>query len=1007
MDGEKAIWWKDEREIAELIWCAAYLDRIIAPRSVRPERQPEPTPSTDGGNNESADSGEGIPSPKESDTSIPFAYPEKFDRPTKTSPNRDLRESARSSPVRVPDPFPIPEPAAITKALLPLARRVPGARADELDIEATIERTAEAGGLPILVFRPPLERWFEVHLLIDRSPPMEFWGDLAGGMATLFRWQGFFRDVRVWWFETGENEARLLSGAGQIERNARGLVASPGNRLFIVLTDTLGKAWRSGSAFATLAVLGKEHPVTIAHVFPRELWQRTALEGAILRPLIAPGPASPNALLQVGEKLRTKQNLYRFPIFNLSPAHFTTWAKFIAGSGGNSIQGVLIRSTTAEVDGGETVEDTIDGETESPEELLKGFLLDASPVARELAKVLAAVPLIPPVMRLAQRRFLPDSRHWHLAEVFFSGLVQKSTFSPEGATVPDAWYEFLPGIRDLLLADSAARRTIDIWRGIGDYIRERYGDLRGFQALIPNPQGSLQDTVSDRDLYFAEVDVAVLRTWGGEYANLARELEATVTGRKRQIDLKINFTHLEKLLTDRRWQEADRATAEILIKASDREQEGWLEAEDLQRLPGDILQIVDRLWLESSNQHFGFSVQKQIWSSLGGNLEREDEEVYKRFAERVGWYIRERDHWLTWDEHTFSLDAPRGHLPRYLPSQSKRIRPYLLSRPDLFLLFDPDLSPFPFPPLQEFEFTTTLLTLEETEPLQRIPFETATVEIQRQGRRKPKIVINKSSGEGWGYRESLSEALALEMMQIPGGTFLMGSPGDEPERYEDESPQHEVTVEAFFMGKYPVTQAQWRVVAGLPQIDHPLDPDPSEFKGDDRPVEQVSWLEAKEFCGRLEKQTNRPYRLPTEAEWEYACRAGTTTPFYFGETITPDLANYDWEQSYNKITVTKKKDFRGTTLVGSFPANGFGLYDMHGNVWEWCEDHWHENYEGAPTDGSKWFDLEQKEPNYVRRGGSWLHGPWSCRSATRSTYAAGIRIGNLGFRVVCVASRTL
>ncbi|MDB9427189.1 SAV_2336 N-terminal domain-related protein [Microcystis aeruginosa CS-564/01] len=375
MEGKKAIWWEDEREMAELIWCAAYLDRIIAPWSIEQSEQSEATSSNDKEDNRSSGSGEETPPPGAIESTIPVVHPENIDRPTQTPQKRDSVESDRSSPVRVPDPFPIPEPTAISKAILPLARRVPGLRADELDIEVTVERTAEAGGLPMLAFRPPLERWLEVHLLIDRSPPMEFWGDLAGGMTTLFRWQGFFRDVRVWWFQTGENEARLLSGAGQIERNPRSLVAPSGNRLFIVLTDTLGKAWRSGSAFATLADLGKEHPVTIAHIFPQQLWQRTALEGAILRPLIAPGPASANVTLQVGERLRTKQILYRFPIFNLSPAHFATWAKFIAGSGGNSIQGVLMGATTAGVNMGETGEEEAAApEAESPEDLLRGFL---------------------------------------------------------------------------------------------------------------------------------------------------------------------------------------------------------------------------------------------------------------------------------------------------------------------------------------------------------------------------------------------------------------------------------------------------------------------------------------------------------------------------------------------------------------------------------------------------------------------------------------------------------
>ncbi|NEO21280.1 MAG: formylglycine-generating enzyme family protein, partial [Moorea sp. SIO4A5] len=126
------------------------------------------------------------------------------------------------------------------------------------------------------------------------------------------------------------------------------------------------------------------------------------------------------------------------------------------------------------------------------------------------------------------------------------------------------------------------------------------------------------------------------------------------------------------------------------------------------------------------------------------------------------------------------------------------------------------------------------------------------------------------------------------MVAIPEGSFIMGSPETEEGHTNDESPQHRVTVTSFFMGKYPVTQAQWQAVAALPQVNRELEPDPSHFKGKNRPVEQVSWYDAVEFCERLSQYTKRPYRLPSEAEWEYACRAGTTTPFHFGETITTD-----------------------------------------------------------------------------------------------------------------------
>jgi formylglycine-generating enzyme required for sulfatase activity len=246
------------------------------------------------------------------------------------------------------------------------------------------------------------------------------------------------------------------------------------------------------------------------------------------------------------------------------------------------------------------------------------------------------------------------------------------------------------------------------------------------------------------------------------------------------------------------------------------------------------------------------------------------------------------------------------------------------------------------------------------------------------------------------------------MVAIPGGTFVMGSPSNERQRRESESPQHEVTVQPFFLSKYPITQAQWRFVAQLTQVNKEITSDPSRFKGDNRPVERVSWYDAVEFCDRLSQYTGRPYRLPTEAEWEYACRAETTTPFHFGETITIDLANYDG--SYTYASESKGKYRQQTTDVGSFPPNAFGLYDMYGNVWEWCADHWHENYEEAPTDGSAWIDKNENDNRYhLLRGGSWINYPASCRSASRSNDYPDVVSIPFGFRVVCGggAARTL
>ncbi len=267
-------------------------------------------------------------------------------------------------------------------------------------------------------------------------------------------------------------------------------------------------------------------------------------------------------------------------------------------------------------------------------------------------------------------------------------------------------------------------------------------------------------------------------------------------------------------------------------------------------------------------------------------------------------------------------------------------------------------------------------------PLWTVEFETVTVNAKGEE-------ASRSTHQAKLFKEDLGNGVILEMVSIPAGEFEMGSPRVEKWRNEDEGPQHKVSVPAFFMGKFAVTQEQYQSVIGS---------NPAYFKGEKRPVEEVSWRDATEFCQKLSEKTGRNYRLPSEAEWEYACRAGTTAPFHFGATLTSNLANYRVTSIYQ--SEPKGENRQKTTKVGSFPPNAFGLYDMHGNVREWCLDRYHDNYNGAPSDGSAW--LKENDNDYrLRRGGSWFSLPRFCRSALRSWADAARSSPSVGLRVVC------
>ncbi len=304
----------------------------------------------------------------------------------------------------------------------------------------------------------------------------------------------------------------------------------------------------------------------------------------------------------------------------------------------------------------------------------------------------------------------------------------------------------------------------------------------------------------------------------------------------------------------------------------------------------------------------------------------------------------------------------------------------------------------------------------------------------------PQLKIIRQSRKVQRFVEDLN-GVPLEMILIPPGSFMMGASATEEESRDNERPQHLVKVSLFFLGRYPITQVQWKAVAQMLQVRRKLEENPSRFKGDNLPVEKVSWYDAIEFCARLSNHTGKNYRLPSEAEWEYACRAvnsyqlsvesGELTveewnekyhqPFHFGETISTDLANYNGsDEKYGAYGRGEKGIYRKqTTEVDYFKiANDFGLSDMHGNVWEWCADPWHSNYEGAPEDGRVWDEENNNENHYqnilesidvllkdsrthVLRGGSWDYDPWDCRSACRFYDSPDFRFNDYGFRVAC------
>ncbi|WP_232826363.1 formylglycine-generating enzyme family protein [Cyanothece sp. BG0011] len=797
----------------------------------------------------------------------------------------------------VQDPPAIPDfwKQEICRTLQTLRRKIPSNKSQEIDEEATVQFIGETE-LYEPIFKPKFKRSLSISLIIELEKSVLIWYKVVKEIEAIFKKIGVFHEINIFWIKTNDENQVILQSSykdNSVKYKPEQIINnSPAEQLIIIISDFSSVRWYQNYYTNILDKWSQKALVTLLQLFPKRLWNRTALDRKNPVILQSPSMGETNSPYTLNQQLTIKdsllshqQNYLKLPIITLDPQSLQKWVNLVSGQKQVNLPGILVKKTNLSNLHTESKPSQII-QSLSSEQILNRFYENASEKAQELAHRLSAVPVTFPIIRLiiqavpslSSENFktkkvkkasflnsIVNLNHDYelpaviIAEVLMGGLFNPLS-SPINSLSSDSFnlieLEFKPEIREALEQEATEEELVDTITLISDYISQYLGEDQDiFEALLLD--SSLKAELPESVRHFAEISASTLQNLGGVYSEFVKQY----------------------------------TTAESSVSQ-----------------------------------------------------------------------------------------------PSEIP---------LLETLETF----------------EFEAEVAIIVFEE-EPLQQWTFETPTV--NRRGE-----IIKTTTHTASYFNEPLTDNVILTMVAIPGGTFTMGS--SENEGYSNEQPQHNVTLSAFFMGKYPITQAQWKAIASQTnlKVNIDLDEDPSNFKGDNRPVERVNWYEAVEFCQRLSKLTGRHYQLPSEAQWEYACRAVSEPldlekgesypPFYFGDTITGELANYDASNTY--ADEPSGEESQETTSVGQFPPNVFGLYDMHGNVWEWCADDWHDNYEDAPNDGSAWMEFEasylaKNKQNYsksVFRGGSWGNNPYYCRSAYRLNYdSRDYHLGNIGFRVVCV-----
>ncbi len=898
----------------------------------------------------------------------------------------------------------LPESVDMARALRPLRRWVIRYREEGVDEDATAERIAEDPHAPVIVPARRPDRVLEAALVFEQTRSMRFWDQTLEEFRRLLLRAGVFRKVLRYDLEAGSDRSdglwlRRLPDRREVPIDA--FRRQPDERLVLFFTDALSAAWEDGRIRQLLVRWSRQRVrTTLLHMLPPRMWQATELGVEITTGRIGRVHGPRPGILRWVSRPESYDGVRREPMVLLAafaPDFMQAWARTLAGCGASRTTALVPGATPQAVAPGPGT-----APLPTPREALATFRAAASPLALKLAGHLAAAPLYPPVMRLVQQAVLPLSTREHLAEVLLGGLVYRPPEENVGDPPPEeTLYDFLPGtpagersLRELLLDEEWTPDLEQVLQAVSQHVESRFGrESLNFKAILERPQGVGGLLTVSRSLRpFARVGAAVLQRLGGERAEAGRRLAAAVTSGELGIIPPPRAARYALLL-------GPKGDAAAGLDALERA----LSHPDV----GNFLSV-KRVGLEDAAV-----VERELNLLFHGRVDG-DLVLVAVAAGATAWPL---------DGLTERLGAAGrpgtavviGEIHGEDSLTGSDVR--LLSNTDAECVLMAQTAPTA---LAGFLAAIALLLEDGRADAHGRGFVTLgdlrdVVEqglLTSSGCRAVRYATKETARDTILARNPRYRSipdLGLEFLRIPAGSFMMGSPTTEAERSGDET-LHEVTLtHEFFMGTTPVTQRAWEALMGTGES--PI-ANPSHFKGDpDLPVESVTWDEAKEFCRRLtarERAAGRlpgqmEFTLPTEAEWEYACRAATEKPFSVGdgENLTPDVANFDGNYPYGP-KAQKGEYRRRTTPVKNFPPNPWGLYDMHGNVYEWCEDRY-----GAYAEDDRVNPLGPETGAYrVQRGGSWFSDARWCRSAYRNRGDPDIRDYDTGFRVAAVQSRS-